>query len=103
MATPTWNLSGHYYETCSCDFVCPCLPGQMAVTPTKGACTFAMAFDIGFALMIVLFAVGVMNLVFVAALALFVLIEKTGPAGVAVGRVGGVLLIAAGVAMLATG
>jgi predicted metal-binding membrane protein len=56
-----------------------------------------------FALMIVLFAVGVMNLVFVAALALFVLIEKTGPAGVAVGRVGGVLLIAAGLAMLATG
>jgi len=46
MATPTWNLSGQYYETCNCDFVCPCLPGQMAVAPTKGACTFAMAFDI---------------------------------------------------------
>ena len=46
MATPTWNLSGQYYETCSCDFVCPCLPGQMAVRPTKEWCMFAMAFQI---------------------------------------------------------
>src|SRR4030095_1524764 len=46
MATPKWNLNGQYYETCSCDFVCPCLPGQMAVRPTKGSCTFAMAFQI---------------------------------------------------------
>ena len=36
MATPAWQVSGQYYETCSCDFVCPCLPGQMAVQPTKG-------------------------------------------------------------------
>jgi hypothetical protein len=46
MATPTWNISGQYYETCSCDYVCPCLPGQMAVRPSKGSCTFAMAFQI---------------------------------------------------------
>jgi len=46
MATPTWAISGQYYETCSCDFVCPCLPGQMAVRPSKGSCTFAMAFQI---------------------------------------------------------
>jgi hypothetical protein len=46
MATPTWNLTGQYYETCSCDFVCPCILAQMAVTPTKGDCTFAMAFHI---------------------------------------------------------
>src|SRR5882672_4021807 len=46
MATPQWKVSGQYYETCSCDFVCPCLPGQMAVSPTKGSCTFAMAFKI---------------------------------------------------------
>jgi hypothetical protein len=46
MATPAWNISGQYYETCSCDFVCPCLPGQMAVRPSKGSCTFAMAFQI---------------------------------------------------------
>jgi hypothetical protein len=46
MAAQTWEISGQYYETCSCDFVCPCLPGQMAVRPTKGSCTFAMGFQI---------------------------------------------------------
>jgi hypothetical protein len=46
MATPSWKVNGQYYETCSCDFVCPCLPGQMAVSPSKGWCTFAMAFQI---------------------------------------------------------
>lgn len=46
MATPSWQVSGQYYETCSCDFVCPCVPGQMAVRPSQGSCTFAMAFQI---------------------------------------------------------
>src|SRR5687767_5013878 len=46
MATPTWHVSGQYYETCSCDFVCPCILGQMAVEPTRGSCTFAMAFKV---------------------------------------------------------
>ena len=46
MATLAWRVSGQYYETCSCDFVCPCLPGQLTVTPTQGSCTFAMAFQI---------------------------------------------------------
>src|SRR4030081_1174383 len=46
MGTPAWNVSGQYYETCNCDFVCPCVPGQLAVRPTKGECQFAMAFQI---------------------------------------------------------
>ena len=46
MPTPSWQVTGQYYETCSCDFVCPCVPGQMAVEPTKGTCTFAMTFQI---------------------------------------------------------
>src|ERR1700719_3695475 len=46
MQTQSWQVSGQYYETCSCDFVCPCVPGQMAVKPSKGSCTFAMAFQI---------------------------------------------------------
>ena len=46
MATSSWQVSGQYYETCSCDFVCPCLPAQMAVRPSKESCTFAMAFQI---------------------------------------------------------
>jgi hypothetical protein len=46
MATPKWQVSGEYYETCSCDFVCPCLPGGLTVRPSKGSCTFAMAFAV---------------------------------------------------------
>src|SRR4029077_8627754 len=46
MAAPSWQVSGQYYETCNCDFVCPCLPGQMAVRPTKGSCIFAMSFQV---------------------------------------------------------
>jgi hypothetical protein len=46
MASPAWNVSGQYYETCNCDFVCPCVPGKMAVSPSKGTCTFVMAFQI---------------------------------------------------------
>src|SRR4026207_402107 len=46
VASPTWNVSGQYFETCNCDFVCPCVPGQMAVRPTKSDCQFAMAFQI---------------------------------------------------------
>ena len=46
MSTPVWSVNGQYYETCSCDFVCPCIPGGLAVTPSKGTCTFAMAFQI---------------------------------------------------------
>jgi hypothetical protein len=46
MATPSWQVSGRYYENCSCDFVCPCVPGQLAVEPTKGWCVVAMAFQV---------------------------------------------------------
>lgn len=46
MTDTSWTASGQYYETCSCDFVCPCILGQMAVAPTKGSCTFAMAYQI---------------------------------------------------------
>jgi len=46
MATTVWSVSGQYYETCNCDFICPCVPGQLAVRPTKGDCQFAMAFEI---------------------------------------------------------
>ena len=46
MATPTWQVNGQYYETCNCDFICPCILGQMAVKPTNGTCTFAMAMQI---------------------------------------------------------
>ncbi|MGI9415477.1 MAG: DUF2182 domain-containing protein [Hyphomicrobiales bacterium] len=56
------------------------------------------AFCLGccWALMIVLFAVGVMNLFWVAAIAVFVLIEKLVPGGETVARMAGICLIAAG-------
>ena len=47
--------------------------------------------------MALLFYGGVMNLVWIAGLALFVLLEKVLPAGVAFGKVTGVLLIIWGV------
>jgi hypothetical protein len=46
MATPSWAITGRYYETCSCDFVCPCILTQMTARPTKESCTFAMAMQI---------------------------------------------------------
>jgi predicted metal-binding membrane protein len=49
------------------------------------------------AVMLLLFTVGVMNLVWAAALALFVLLEKTGPAGMLVARMAGVAMIGAGI------
>jgi predicted metal-binding membrane protein len=48
------------------------------------------------ALMGVLFVVGVMNLAWVAALAIFVLVEKIAPAGGFVARAAGVAMVAAG-------
>jgi predicted metal-binding membrane protein len=51
-------------------------------------------------LMGLLFVTGVMNLLWVAVIAAFVLVEKVAPAGVLVGRVAGVALIAAGLALV---
>jgi predicted metal-binding membrane protein len=49
--------------------------------------------------MCVLFVVGVMNLAWVAAIAIFVLVEKIGPAGLLVARVAGCAMVVAGVLM----
>jgi hypothetical protein len=40
-----WQISGQYAETCSCDFICPCILTQMAET-THGWCKFAMGFRV---------------------------------------------------------
>jgi predicted metal-binding membrane protein len=53
------------------------------------------------ALMCVLFVVGVMNLLWVAAISAFVLLEKVGPRGILASRVAGVAAAAAGVLLLA--
>jgi predicted metal-binding membrane protein len=49
------------------------------------------------ALMCVLFVVGVMNLIWVAALTLFIFVEKVGPAGASIARVAGAGMILFGV------
>ncbi len=63
------------------------------------------AFCVGccWVLMALLFVGGVMNLLWVAAIAGFVLIEKLAPFGVATGRITGALLILAGAAVALAG
>jgi predicted metal-binding membrane protein len=51
-------------------------------------------------LMVLLFVAGIMNLLWVAAIAVFVLVEKVLPRGEVVGRVAGVALAGAGVLMV---
>jgi predicted metal-binding membrane protein len=53
------------------------------------------------ALMLLLFVTGVMNLLWIALIAVFVLLEKVLPAGARVARVSGILLIAYGVVVIA--
>jgi predicted metal-binding membrane protein len=53
------------------------------------------------ALMALLFVAGVMNLVWVAAIAIFVLIEKLGPGSTTIGRLSGILLMAWGIWVIA--
>jgi predicted metal-binding membrane protein len=59
-----------------------------------GCCGFLMA---------LLFVAGVMNLLWVAAIAIFVLVERLTPTGPRLGRLTGLLLIAWGVGVLASG
>jgi predicted metal-binding membrane protein len=98
--------------------------GVYQLTPIKGACLTNCRSPLGFlmsrwkdgtagalrmgiehgtyclgccwALMCVLFVVGVMNLVWVATITVFVLVEKIGPAGAFVARIAGATMIVAG-------
>jgi predicted metal-binding membrane protein len=102
--------------------------GVYQLTPFKGACLTHCRSPLGFlmsswrdgargafgmgvshgvyclgccwALMCVLFAVGVMNLLWVAALTALVLLEKVGPFGAIAARVAGVIMMAVGVMWL---
>jgi hypothetical protein len=46
MATENWQVSGQYFETCSCDYVCPCPSSGLTARPTKGDCIAALAFHV---------------------------------------------------------
>jgi len=41
-----WNLSGQYFESCSCDVLCPCITSQAQAAPTQGYCDFVIALRI---------------------------------------------------------
>lgn len=103
--------------------------GAYQLTPLKGACLTHCRSPLGFlmahwrddtmgalwlgcrhgvfclgccwALMCVLFVVGVMNLAWVAALTAFVLVEKTGPFGVLLARVAGAAMVGIGALFIA--
>jgi len=48
-AQQKWRLSGDYFETCSCDVLCPCLVSPSApltARPSQGVCNVALAFHI---------------------------------------------------------
>lgn len=46
MASPQWQISGEYFEACSCDFVCPCPTSGLAAPPTKGHCDAGLVFHV---------------------------------------------------------
>ena len=41
-----WQISGEYFEACSCDSVCPCPTSGLAARPTKGACDAGLVFNV---------------------------------------------------------
>ena len=41
----SWKLEGSYFETCSCDVVCPCT-ASLALGATKDRCKVTLVFDV---------------------------------------------------------
>src|SRR5215831_1448511 len=46
MASPTWKVSGDYFEACSCDSVCPCPTSGLAARLTQGYCDAGLVFHV---------------------------------------------------------
>jgi hypothetical protein len=46
MAKTSWALKGDYFETCSCDYLWPCIYTRMEAAPTGGECKVSMVFRI---------------------------------------------------------
>jgi hypothetical protein len=47
MASVRWQVSGEYFEACSCDSVCPCPTSGLAARPSKGYCAAGLVFRVG--------------------------------------------------------
>lgn len=41
----SWELAGTFYESCSCDAICPCTWSNLAHRATRDYCRFALAFE----------------------------------------------------------
>ncbi|WP_259780305.1 DUF1326 domain-containing protein [Aestuariispira ectoiniformans] len=41
-----WNIKGQYMETCSCEFICPCITSNLSAEPSEGVCKAAIALHI---------------------------------------------------------
>ena len=46
MANVSWQISGDYFEACSCDSVCPCPTSGLAARPTNGSCDAGLVFHV---------------------------------------------------------
>ena len=46
MANVQWQISGDYFEACSCDSVCPCPTSGLTARPTKGSCDAGLVFHV---------------------------------------------------------
>ncbi len=46
MAGSKWSLEGRYFETCNCEYLCPCISTNLAAKPDEGDCKVALAFHI---------------------------------------------------------
>ncbi|MGH7089354.1 MAG: DUF1326 domain-containing protein [Stellaceae bacterium] len=46
MAESAWSIEGQYFETCNCDFLCPCVSSNLTAEPDNGDCKVALAFSI---------------------------------------------------------
>ena len=41
-----WNIEGQFFETCSCEFLCPCIFTNLEALPTETKCDFAITMQI---------------------------------------------------------
>ncbi len=85
---PAWFLSRHWHDGAA---------GALRMGLIHGAWCLGCCW----ALMLLLFVGGVMNLLVIAVITIFVLLEKVAPRGRALGRAGALLLGIAGIALLA--
>jgi hypothetical protein len=46
MASPSWQISGEYMESCNCDYLCPCIYTNPQAAATHDHCYANMAFRI---------------------------------------------------------